>query len=279
MSLTEQLNQGEQKVQGIEYVDLYKVYQGPIPLTIPAIKQDRRTIADGNYILQKRLRELQLQSEQKPWCYNYLDTPDLCAILDDLVKLQPNSPFLTGIQGIIDNQIAVSADVLASGVKDMQLFPVTESATVTYLKDGEENQHPVNNVILLPYNGISMALTPEQFQAINAEEFKRENVIHNRGMKQEEIVKDGRVIHPVWKIYSPEIVIPYVNEVFKHNKGYNANMGFWLPSQSDQAQLRALYLDGLGNRSRLNGYGGLGDDYAQLVGVVENVAEGDAPKI
>ncbi|MAG20461.1 hypothetical protein CL618_03450 [archaeon] len=274
MSLTEQLNKG--------YELPIKPYTGPIPLTIPAIKLDGRTPADGDYILKKRLEALHSQDKERitTWCNHYFDTPDLIATLEDEVKFQPNSPFLIGIQGIVDNQVVIDAEVLAQGVTDIDLFGEPTSTQATYSKDGQETQHTVGNVILLSYNGISISLTPEQFQAIKTESFKRpENT--NRDLPLDQIIEGDQVIHPIWSQYDPETILPLTEAIFAFAKteyGFDTNMGLWLPEETDPAELRAACLGRLGVSSWLGGNVHLGVGYACLLGVA-NVAEGDAKKI
>ena len=84
---------------------------------------------------------------------------------------------------------------------------------------------------------------------------KRKDMIHGRDLEENEIVKGNKVIHPAWKMYNSEMVVPLVRKTFEYNRrkfGYNENMGLYLPSEpQDNAEGRALCVGGLGNWSWL----------------------------
>src|SRR4030042_1534433 len=98
MNLDEQLNKG--------FVKPFHVYNGPIPMNVPAMTEDNRVFAGGNVVLGKRLDALQSQDEERisGWGENYFDLADLDLVLEDLVKLQPDSPLLKGIVGVVETQ-------------------------------------------------------------------------------------------------------------------------------------------------------------------------------
>jgi len=56
-------------------------------------------------------------------------------------------------------------------------------------RDGEQCNEEAKDIILLPYDGKSFKLNPDQFKAVKAEELKRKNMIYGRDMKKDEIVK------------------------------------------------------------------------------------------
>ncbi|MAG20540.1 hypothetical protein CL618_03855, partial [archaeon] len=266
MSLTEQLN------KHIEREPVIKPYTGPIPWIVPTIKLDGRTPADGDYVLNLLLQALQSEDPERINAFEtqWYDLAD--AIIPSktgLVKLQKDSPFIKGIQGVLENQVAIDAEALAQGITDTQHFPVTDSVEATYLKDGQKQTHQVENVVLLPYDGSSIHLTTPQFDAVSAEPVRRKDMILDRDLTQEEITQ-----HPLWKQYSVDLEA-LAQEVAKHTER-ERNMGMYVPSTPQEgAEIRAAYLDRLDNRSRLNGGDHLGNGNACLLGVV-NVAEGDA---
>ncbi|MBI2112175.1 hypothetical protein HYT52_01420 [Candidatus Woesearchaeota archaeon] len=125
-------------------------------------------------------------------------------------------------------------------------------------------------------------LSGDQFNAVDAQPLKRGDFVYQRDMQAEEIVKDGDVVHLVYKALLPaELVVPLVAETFEFNKrtyGYDSNMGLYLAGEPQrQAELRAFCAGWLNSRSGLDGhYFGSSDN--RLVGVVEGSAAGAAKK-
>ncbi|MEK6857608.1 MAG: hypothetical protein AABX39_03395, partial [Nanoarchaeota archaeon] len=68
-------------------------------------------------------------------------------------------------------------------------------------------------------------------------------MILGRDMVQDEIVKDGQVVHKAFSIYPAELVVPLVEKIFEYNKrtyDYDTNMGLYLAlSSQDHAEMRA----------------------------------------
>ena len=287
MSLTDKLNKGQ--VEVVQFTS-YQDYTGSIPKNIPGIKLDGRRVSGGNIVLKERLDALKSKDKDRiaGWGENYFDLADACVCFEDLVKLQPDSPLLTGIMGVVKTQdglyVAIDAKAVESAIAqgNMKYFKVSGSETASYRRDGKIQQASVSDVVLLPYNRHSVSFTPDQFKAINGSEIKRADILYNKDMRKKDIVKDGKVIHPAWKIFSPEVIVPLVNETFKYSKEYNydTNMGFFLPSSepSQKAEGRALCVGRLYSGSGLAGYYGLGNDSSRLVGVVEKGIEGAAQK-
>ncbi len=285
-TLTGLLNGGENPFQN---------YMGHIPETVPSIRLDGREFASGDVVFEKRLQALLSEDKERIGALgeNYFDLSDLLVAFEDSIKLQPNSGFLTGIRGVVDAEdgsyVAVDAGHVKSAVSldGMKYFKVKGPVTVSYIRQNNEGQKKevteiVADAVLLHYNGDSVSFTPDQFRAINAPEAKRANIIHGRDMKQEEIIKDGKVIHFAWKAYNPNVVSLLVQKIFEFNKekyGYDANMGFYLPFEpSGKGEGRALYASRLGYRSRLIGKYLLGSDISRLLGVVpKGVAQKLAP--
>jgi len=285
MDLTEKLNKG--------FMMPFKVYNGPIPQAVPAIRKDGRAFAGGDMVLAQKLDALQPQDEEKidGWGNNYFDLADLCLTFEDLVKLQPNSPLLTGIRGVVNAQnglfIAVDADAVKAAVSQngwkyfKAQLSASEKAEYT-ARDGEQCNEEAKDIILLPYDGKSFKLNPDQFKAVKAEELKRKNMIYGRDMKKDEIVKRGKVIHSAYKIYPANLVVLLTDKVFEYagkKWGYDTNMGLFLPDELQNiAEGRALCALRLDDGSRLDGRVGFGVGYCRSVGVASGFAEGGAQK-
>ena len=119
MTLTDMLNKGKiQVVQSIPFQD----YDGAIPENIPAIRTDERKVAGGNIVLKERLDALKSEDPERieGWGENYFYLADACITFEDLVKLQPDSSFLTGIRGIVETQdglyVAIDAKAVESAI-------------------------------------------------------------------------------------------------------------------------------------------------------------------
>lgn len=249
------------------------LYQGPIPLTVPAIRQDGRTFAGGNYVFPRRTAALHSGDAGmiEQWGTTYFDLADACITgADGQYAIQPDSGFLTGIQGVVETgegtYVAIDANAVKSALKEggMDYFQAVD-VTAQFLYRGEPMEHKVENVVLLPYDIASIKLNREQASAVAVNWFERDVV--DRDLTRSEIMQSR------WQIYPEQIVNELADAVFPYNKdkhGYNSNMGIWLPSAPEQgAELRAFYLSRLSGRSGLNGRLSLGDDGNRLLGVVE----------
>jgi len=280
--LDAQLNKG--------FVLPFQTYEGSIPLNVPAISKDGRVFAGGNIVLGQRLGALQLGDEDliNGWGNNYFDLADLALVLEDRVKFQPDSPLLKGIVGVVETSdgsyVAVDARavdvILKKGKYGLFKRQFSESEVAHYLRDGKKQPEVVSNVILFPYDGDSIKLTSDQFNAVDATAIKRKNIVHGRDLEKNEIVKGDKVTHPAWKMYDPKMIVPLVRKTFEHNKkayGYTDNMGLYLPDEpQDNAEGRALCVGRLNDRSGLVARNGLGNGNSRSVGVASVVAEGDA---
>ncbi len=114
--------------------------------------------------------------------------------------------------------------------------------------------------------------------AVRANPINRNDIIYGRDMLMEEIIGDGKVIHPVWAIYPASTIVPLVQKIFNYNRerSTDRHIGISLPAEpKNQAEMRALYADGLDGRSGLCG-DDLGSGNCRLVGVVDKAARGSA---
>ncbi|MBI2112067.1 hypothetical protein HYT52_00840, partial [Candidatus Woesearchaeota archaeon] len=188
------------------------------------------------------------------------------------------------IRGIVETAdglyIAVSAAAVSAAAKhEMRYFPVSTSETVTYSVGDSKVKRPVTDVVLFEYAHPALKLSGDQFNAIDAQSLRKDDFVHQRDMKAKEIVKGGKVVHPVYKALWPaDLVVPLVAETFEFNKrtyGFDVNMGLYLSGELEtQAELLVFCIGGLVNSSRL---GGLNVGYSnRLVGVVEGSAVGAA---
>lgn len=224
-------------------------YKGSIPLTVPLLRADNRIFAGGNIVLRNIAGALtpdaQGKTDQKRIDYwgQYSNLADLCVVIDDLVVLQPDSGFLTGIRGIVIKEgqiyIAVDADdvkaAIVNGSEGYFANQLSESEIVHYkLKDGTPKQKRVQRVILFPYDGYSFKLNAPQSNAIAGKKFKRDEIIHGRDMVSGEIIEGDRVIHPAWEIYDAKTIkslVQKMNAFRFEDRDFDLDryMGFYLP--------------------------------------------------
>jgi len=285
------MNQGtpRQTVTITTEIDAFDVKQGAIPYTVPALRKEGRIFAGGNVVLKKRLDALTSQDQAKinVWGNNYFNLADLCLIFEDQVKLQADSPLLTGIRGVVETQddlfAAIDAEYAARAVKDMKPFKVSGSETVVYGLGDNQRSESAQNVVLLRYVAPNyVELNADQFNSVNVETLRRKDLIIDRDMRQDEIVKEDQVIHKAFSIYPVEMVVPFVQKTFEYNKrtyNYDTNMGLYLTSPpQDHAEMRVLCVDRLCGRSWLSGYYYFGDGGNRVVGVASGYAAGAAKK-
>lgn len=258
----------------------FETYNGSIPESVGGLREAGREFAGGKIVLKERLEALQLGNAEriKGWGHNYFDLADASVTFEDLLKLQPDSGLLKGVRGVVETQdgfyVAIDAKSLESALSNggMQYFKVSGQETVTYrLKNGQLVKETALDVVLLPYDKSSVKFTPDQFRAINAPELKRKEIIYDRDLHEEEIVKDGKVVHPAWAIYPANVVAPLVAKTFEFNGkewNYDTNMGLFLSGEpQNNAEMRALFVGRLRGRSLLNGRNGLGNVNSRVVGV------------
>ena len=291
LDLTILLNQGREQVPVTKMVDPFDVKMGSILNIVPLLRDEGRTFASGSVVLAERLAALRSGDQQQieAWGNTYYDLADACLTFEDVLKVQPDSPLLKGIRGIVETAeglyVAVSAAAVSAAAKhEMRYFPVRASETVNYSVGDSKVKRTVTDVVLLKYaQPAYVELSGDQFNAVDAQPLNRGDFVYQRDMRAEEIVKDGDVVHPVYKALLPaELVVPLVAETFAFNKrtyGYDANMGLYLASEpQEHAELRAFCASRLNNGSRLDGDFSIGINGNRLVGVVEGSAAGAAKK-
>lgn len=260
----------------------FHIYRGGIPNIVPAMRKDSRTFAGGKTVLEEMLKALKSGDREKTavWDVNFFDLADLCVVFENLVKIQLDSPFLTGIIGTYytdkDTYIAINPEEARSAVSSNGWgyfeHQVKGPIKVGCIKDGRLQEENAAKALLMPYpNRISMIFTPDQFEALDVVEIKKENACPNRDMEEGEIVGNGKVINPLLAEYPSEIILPLVDLVFGYNEKlykYNRNMGFYLPSMSkkDEARGRALVISGLCMHSRIEAWDDLGAGYNRCIG-------------
>lgn len=273
----------------------FEHFEGPIPETVGGIRSVGREFAGGNIVHRLRLEALQSGDRDRilqGFGEKHYDLADACITFENLVKLQPDSTLLKGIRGVVETQdglyVAIDAKAVESALKNggMQYFKVSEQEIVNYIINGKSQQETASDVVLLPYNRSSLKFTPEQFRAINVPEIKRSNIIYNRDVAEEEIVRDGKVLpNTAWGIlYPAELIVPLVQKTFEFNReewSYDTNMGLFLPTSEpkNNAEGRALFVGRLWDWSRLGGRVVLGVGGCRLVGVGCKYAEGVAQKL
>ena len=274
--------------------ELIRFYSAPIPFIVPCMEKDGIRFAGGNYVLKKRLEKYYNYYRDggtsavllEIWCkHGHLSTPslsDAAFLFGDRVKIQLDSPFLTSIKGVVGTEdglhVAVDAGSISSVVNDMDYFPVRENAVALYMTQREHESRvtvchqTVSNVVLLPYDKERAFFTPDQFEAINAPEMYRREIIGD--WEEKEIVSNEKVIHPLWRLYNPEIVVPYTEATFSHNtrkyEGSNRWMGVYLPQEQSFPEMRAWTIDiMLGSRSgsRISACDDLGCDRNTSLGI------------
>ncbi len=126
--------------------------------------------------------------------------------------------------------------------------------------------------------GGALAITPEQYDATDGEEFKGKIGKVNEQMSREDVKT-----HPVWKILARDqaLLNDYVDHIFAEGKerfGYDTAMGvFPIHAQSNMPEMRAWYVGRLENSSNVYGTSNLGNGGGRLVGVApeaQHVAQG-----
>lgn len=118
-------------------------------------------------------------------------------------------------------------------------------------------------------NGGALVLTPEQYDAMDGEEFKKGKLGKTENWMSKRDVK----AHPVWKVLSRDqaLLDDYADLIFAERKerfGYNNAMGVFLGSvQGNTPEMRAWFVDRLEYGSGV--YDGDGLDYGggRLVGI------------
>ncbi len=116
------------------------------------------------------------------------------------------------------------------------------------------------------YSG-GIILTPEQYQAIQAQELTREDALFNQRLTEKQVLK-----HPAWLAAvnnDKELLRDYTSEVFRLSRElYNkiVAMGFFIGDLEKVPNLHALNLDIISNSSDAYGDFYLYDD-ACLVGI------------
>ena len=122
-------------------------------------------------------------------------------------------------------------------------------------------------------NAGALVLTPEQYNAMTGEEFKKGKL----GKVNDGLSKEDVKAHPVWKVLARDKALfnDYVDYIFAEGKqrfGYDTLMGVYLGSAKgdtpgDTPEMRAWYVGRLENRSLVDGRSSLDDDDGRLVGV------------
>ena len=296
MGSNDVFNEGEPLVEivGAELVKPYDVRMGPIPEVVGGFNADGRESSGGDVVFAKRLDALKSNEGNKiaAWGNNHFDLSDLVLTFEDLVNFQKNSGFLKGILGVVNTQdglcIAVDAGQLRESIDSdgWKYFKgqLSSSERVHYInQSGKVEQREVSDVVLLPYDRRSFRLTPDQFGVVKTGgPINRKNLYLGEVREKDQIVQGEKVVCPILGKYDPDIIVPFVDETFKHNKreyDYDTNFGLWLAKEPEgNAEGRALCVNGLDYRSGLLGSFDLGVSNGRSVGVVERVAGGDAPK-
>lgn len=196
------LNKGRKPVEVVKRVDRFDVKEGPIPYMVPVLRKDQRTFAGGRVVLKEKLHALRSKDDERinGWG-NYYNIADACLTFEDTIKLQLDSPLLTRIRGVVRTNdglyVAVDANAVELAVSSMEYFKVSDSETVTYDSEGRQREK-AQDVVLLQYNvPYNVQLTADQFKAVKAKPMSRKDILHNRDMSMDEIIKRGKVIHPV----------------------------------------------------------------------------------
>lgn len=108
---------------------------------------------------------------------------------------------------------------------------------------------------------------PRSYDAIDAPEFNREELILGR-----QLTVDEAKAHPVWRTLARDqrLLDEYVVYIFKeakHRFGYNQNMGIYLADPEQVPTVRAWYVGRLDDESNAHGNDQVGVDGSRLVGV------------
>jgi putative NADPH-quinone reductase len=130
-------------------------------------------------------------------------------------------------------------------------------------------------------NAGALVLTPEQYDAMNGEEFKKGKLGKvNEGMSEADVKA-----HPVWKVLArdPALLNDYVDYIFAEGKkrfGYDTSMGVYPSSvKGNTPEMRAWFVYRFEGRSSVYGWGGLDYDYGRLVGVAPEAQNAKIPGV
>jgi len=120
-----------------------------------------------------------------------------------------------------------------------------------------------------PRNGGALIVTPEAYDALQGEVFKKGKLGKTGNWMSREDVK----AHPVWKVLARDqaLLNDYTDFIFAEGKerfGYDTAMGVFPGScGGDKPEMRAWYVMWLDLRSDADGGNGLDDDDGRLVGI------------
>jgi len=241
-------------------------YEGSVSFTAGKIAEDQRLFADGNYVLRRRLEAIQSSDPERiqEWCEKYITLADLCVTTPDTVKVQHNSGFLTGLRGggEIDDKyyVLVDADSVRSAItpNGWELFKDQYCDNARFppqVIDGRVVRIEIPNVVLFPHTHqrdlwghYTIGFTPDQFEAIDAEGIPRRDIPQKNHFSLADITRNGEIIHPMWKIYGPDVIVPLFSEALKllrirdHGEGC---MGFSFLDKGEKVHGSALMMDAL----------------------------------
>ncbi len=145
---------------------------------------------------------------------------------------------------------------------------------VVYHPDGRvkivlDSQHLRDMTPESPRNGGALVLTPEQYDAMDGEEFKKGKL----GKVNERLSRADTKAHPVWKVLARDqaLLNDYTDYIFAEGKerfGYDTAMGIYPSSANGETpEMRAWYVSRLGISSYASDRNVLDYDYGRLLGI------------
>jgi hypothetical protein len=119
-----------------------------------------------------------------------------------------------------------------------------------------------------PRNNGALIITPEVYDALPGEEFKKGKL----GKVNEALSRIDVKAHPVWKALARDqgLLNDYADYIFAEGKdkfGYDTAMGIYPDSAGDKTKLRAWCVYRLEVRSNANGRSSLDNDSGRFVGI------------
>lgn len=118
----------------------------------------------------------------------------------------------------------------------------------------------------------ALVLTDKDYATLNGESVYTFDMTKLQGQLGRDLTLEEVRAHPIWKTVARDqtILNAYAERIFEKTNA-NTNMGIYPASSQKTPTLRALYVDWLDDRSRLDGLYGLGDVVGRLVGVAPEV--------
>jgi len=257
------LNRGRHPVKTVIEVEPFDAKVGPIPYTVPLLKEQGRYFASGKTVLAERLESM-ISGESEmisAWCHTYFDLSDACLTFEDKVKVQPDCAMLKGIRGVVKTcdgeKIAIDAKAVYKSTGGRMPFEPRQTETVHYGRNGRITMQ-VNDVALFRLVKEYIEIDADQFKAMPGKALKRDEFAHNEQLYMAQIIRGEEVVHEIYtRLWPGELLVPFVKNTFRliREEGKRKGMGLFLSEvQETNGQLRNFCIDLIKLQSPIYGY-------------------------